>query len=228
MLTPFGPGLRTAEGPEVEVFGFRYPTRMALIRLSDGTLMAWSPVRLTPALRDAVEAFGPLARIVAPNALHHLSLGDWQAAFPAARLLAPPGLAAKRGDLRIDAQLGEAPDPAWAGEVDQVMIRTRITDEVVFFHRESATAIVTDLIQRVPAETLSGWRAVVARLDRMSGPEPQVPRKFRMAMTDRNAARAAVGRILDWPTQRLLIAHGAPVAVGGGAALRSAFGWLTG
>lgn len=106
MLTPFGPGLRTADGPEVEVFGFRYPTRMALIRLSDGTLMAWSPVRLTPALRDAVEAFGPLARIVAPNALHHLSLGDWQAAFPAARLLAPPGLAAKRRDLRIDAQLG--------------------------------------------------------------------------------------------------------------------------
>ena len=86
MLQRFGPSIWISDGPEAVVAGFRYPTRMAVIRLSDGTLFIWSPVALSAPLRAAVDALGPVAHIVAPNALHHLHLGEWQAAYPAARL----------------------------------------------------------------------------------------------------------------------------------------------
>ena len=65
MLKPFGPDIWIAEGPVVSAYlGFRYPTRMAVIRLpnaegGDGGLFIWSPVALTDELRAAVEALGP-------------------------------------------------------------------------------------------------------------------------------------------------------------------------
>jgi Domain of unknown function (DUF4336) len=226
LLTQFAAYIWIADGGTVSVAGFRYPTRMAVMRLSDGGLFVWSPVALTDALRAVVDAIGVVRFIVAPNSLHHLYVGEWQSAYPAARVLAAPGLTMRRPDLRIDGELGDAPDAAWAGEIDQVLMRSAITTEAVFFHRASGTALFTDLIQHFPAGWFKGWRAVVARLDRMTGDEPAVPQKFRLSFTDRGAARAALSRILAWPVECVLMAHGAPVTSGAQAFLARAFAWL--
>ncbi len=226
-LQPFGPGLWLADGTEAEVAGFRYPTRAAVIRLGDGGLLVWSPVALSPALHEAVATLGEVRWLVAPNSLHHLHLAEWKAAWPSAVLQAAPGLAARRPDLTIDAELGDAPPPAWAADLDQVLVRgNRITTEAVFFHRPSATVLFTDLLQQFPPGWFRGWRALVARLDLMTEPEPAVPRKFRLAFTDRPAARDSLRRILDWPAERVVMAHGRPVERDGRAYLARAFSWL--
>jgi hypothetical protein len=103
-----------------------------------------------------------------------------------------------------------------------------ITTEVVFFHARSGTVIFTDLLQNFPAGWFKGWRAVVARLDLMTGPEPSVPRKFRNTFVGRKAARAALHRILAWPIERVLAAHAPPVTQDGRALIARAFKWLTG
>ncbi|MCF4164747.1 DUF4336 domain-containing protein [Zavarzinia compransoris] len=228
MPTPFGPEIWIAEGaPVVAAAGFHYPTRMTILRLPDGGLFVWSPVDLNGDLRTAVEALGPVRHIVAPNALHHLHLAAWIEAFPSAKVHAAPGLRVKRPDIAFDADLGDAPDPAWGGAVDLVAMRgNRITTEVVFFHGPSRTAIFTDLIQQLPPGWFSGWRAVIARLDLMMEAEPMVPRKFRLAFTDRRAARVALDHILAWPAERVLMAHGTPVTQDGQAFLARAFRWL--
>lgn len=227
MLTAFAPGLWLADGPVADVAGFRYPTRMAVIRLADGGLWLGSPVEATPGLRAAVAALGPVRHIVAPNALHHLHLAGWTAACPDAALWAAPGLRSKRPDLAFDGDLADAPDPAWAADLDQVAVAgNAITTEVVFFHRPSATALFTDLLQQFHPGWHRGWRALVARLDRMTGPEPQVPNKFRLAFTDRKAARASLARIHAWPVERVLMAHGEPVQTDGAAFLKRAFAFL--
>lgn len=227
MLRPFGDEIWIAEGPIAAVAGFRYPTRMAVIRLSDGTLFIWSPVALADGLRAAVDALGPVRHIVAPNSLHHLFIGDWQAAYPDARLYAPPGLRNQRKDIVFDADLDDDPAPEWSGEIDQVAVRgNAITTEVVFFHRNSRTAIFTDLIQHFEPGWFTGWRALVARLDLMTAPEPAVPRKFRGAFTNRSAARAALRRILEWPVEKVLMAHAAPIEAGGQAFIARSFAWL--
>jgi hypothetical protein len=227
VLHEFGPAIWIADGGEAVVAGFRYPTRMAAMRLADGSLFIWSPIQLTDALNAAVEALGPVRHIVEPNSLHHLHLAEWKRAFPSAKLHAPPGLRNKRNDMVFDADLGDVPHPDWAEQIDQVLVHgNRITTEAVFFHRPSGTVLFCDLLQQIPPHLLSGWRALVARLDLMVGPEPQVPRKFRIAVSDKRAARAAIAKVLAWPAQKVLMAHGTPVESHAPEYLRRAFRWL--
>jgi hypothetical protein len=227
MLTRFGSQIWLTDGPQADVAGFRYPTRAAVMRLLNGDLFVWSPIALTASLKAAVDKLGPLRHIVAPNSLHHLHIADWQAAYPLAATYAPPGLRQKRPDLVFQADLTDTPDPAWAADLDQVLFKGNvITTETVFFHRGSGTAMFTDLIQHFPPGWFTGWRALVARLDHMTGPEPAVPRKFRLAFSRRREARAALQAILAWPTEKVLMAHGQPVMQDGRAFIARAFKWL--
>jgi Domain of unknown function (DUF4336) len=227
MLKPFGDEVWIADGPDVVIVGFHYPTRMAVVRLSDGRLFIWSPIQLSEILRAEVDALGQVRHIIAPNSLHHLFLPEWKNAYPGAKVDAPPGLRKKRKDIVFDADLENAPDPDWASDIDQVLMQGNlITTEVVFFHVKSGTVLFTDLIQQLPAGSFSGWRALVAKLDLIIGPEPSVPRKFRVAFTNRRAARNSLERIFAWPAEKVLMAHGTPVEKDARAFLRRAFGWL--
>ncbi|PWB80557.1 MAG: hypothetical protein C3F11_17610 [Methylocystaceae bacterium] len=229
MLKQFGHEIWIADGPIVAVAGFRYPTRMAVIRLSDGGLFVWSPIALSDDLRAEVDALGDVRHLVAPNSLHHLFLDDWRRAYTSAKSYAPPGLRQKRKDIDFDGDLADAPIAAWADDIDQVsMPGNLITTEVVFFHRKSRVVLFTDLIQHFPADWFSGWRAIVARLDLMAAPEPSVPRKFRNATIDRRVARASLEHILAWPAEKVLMAHGEPIDEDGRAFIGRAFRWLTG
>ena len=227
MLQPFGEDIWLADGPVTAVVGFRYPTRMAVIRLSGSALFIWSPVQLSDELRAAVDALGDVRYVIAPNSLHHLFLGEWRHAYPGAKLFAPPGLRERRKDIAFDGDLDDAPAGEWSPEIDQVLVRGNvITTEAVFFHHKSRTAIFTDLIQHFDPTWFTGWRAVLARLDLLVAAEPAVPRKFRSAFINRRAARAALRRILAWPAKKVLMAHAAPIEDDGHAFIERAFRWL--
>jgi hypothetical protein len=224
---PFGPDIWISDGGIVDVAGFRYPTRMAVMKLPGGGLFVWSPTALSEDLKHEVDALGPVGCIIAPNSLHHLSIPAWKAAYPSAKLFAAPGLRKRRADIAFNGDLGDAPAPEWAGCIDQVTVRgNAITTEVVFFHRPSNTVLFTDLLQHFPKGWFRGWRGLIAKLDRMTASEPEVLQKFRVAFTDRKAAHAALVRILAWPSEKVLMAHGAPVTTDGAAFLRRAFRWL--
>lgn len=230
VLREFGRDIWIADGSILTASaGFHYPTRMAVVRLSNGGLFIWSPTQLSDDLRAEVETLGDVRYLIPPNSLHHVFLGDWQRAYPDAKVYAPPGLRQKRKDIRFDGDLDDAPIEDWVNDIDLVVMRGNlITTEVVFFHLESGTVLFTDLIQRFPREWFKGWRAIVARLDLMVAAEPSVPRKFRVAFTDRGAARASIQRVLAWPAKKVLMAHADPITEGGQEFIRRAFRWLTG
>ncbi len=226
-LESFGPDLYVADGPTVSFFGFRYPTRMAVARLSGGNVWVWSPVALTDELAESVEAIGPVRFIVSPNKIHHLFLAEWTSRWPDAGLYAPPGLAKKRTDLSFDVKLGDGPDPAWAADIDQVIFRgSLVLEEVTFFHRASRTAIFCDLIQRFPAATATGWRGWVMRADGLVGEHGSTPREWRASFLRRAGARAARDKVLGWNAERLLIAHGDCVTTGAAAVIERALSWI--
>ena len=229
MLEQLGANLWIADGPVVKAnMGFCYPTRMAVVRLNDGHLLIWSPIAASPALVEAATALGEPRFLVAPNTLHHVFMREWAEPFPAADVYGPRALAQKRSDIAFSGFLeDEAVAAQWSGEIERVVLGgNRIMTEIVFFHRASGTAIFTDLIQHFEHGWFSGWRGIVARLDAMQGAEPAVPRKFRVAFIDRAATRKKVERILQWPTEQVLFAHGAPVRRDGQAFLKRAFAWL--
>lgn len=224
-LAAFAPSLYVAEGPTVSFYGFPYPTRMVVARLASGDLWVWSPVALTPALAAAVDALGPVREIVSPNKIHQLFLSEWAARWPQARLHAPPELAARRPDLSFAGELGDAPDPGWASEIEQTVFRgSRALTEVVFLHRPSRTAIVGDLVQR--HAPIGGWRGLAMRLDGLVGERGSTPREWRLTFRRRGPARAARARLLDWQPERLIVAHGACAPRNATAILRRALAWI--
>lgn len=229
MLEEFGPDIWIANGPQVTAaLGFQYPTRMAVIRLGNGDLFVWSPTAQTEGLRAELASLGPVRYLVAPNSLHDLFITSWKQSYPEARLYAAPGLQQKRKDLAFDAEVTDEAILPWTSEIAHVVMAGNvITTEVVFFHAKSGTVLFTDLLQQFPPRWFGGWRALIAKWDLMLAEEPSVPRKFRLAFTDRQAARAATQRLLSWPAEKVLMAHGTPVRTEGQAFLKRAFRWLT-
>ncbi|WP_375429193.1 DUF4336 domain-containing protein [uncultured Sphingomonas sp.] len=226
MLEPFGQDLWLASGPVVAVAGFHYPTRMAAIRLDDGTLFIWSPVALSDTLRAAIDALGEVRWLIAPNTLHHLFLAEWQRAYPQATLYAPSDLRKRRKDLSFS-DFPARGAAAWSGAIDHVIVNgNRITTEVVFFHTPSRTVLFTDLIQQFDRNSFTGWRSLIAQLDGMTTSEPRVPRKFRYTFFNRRVARAALRQIVIWPADRLVMAHGSPLRNDARNVVRRAFEWL--
>jgi len=227
MLQRFAEEIWTADGPIISIVGFRFPTRMIAIRLSNGGLFIWSPIALSDELRSAVDQLGPVRHIVAPNHLHHLFLAEWHRAYPKADIHAAPRLRSKHPELRWGSDLGDTPAPGWANDLDQVVVRgCLITTEVVFFHRQSRTVIFTDLIQQFEPAWFKGWRGLLAKLDKMTASRPTVLVKYRMAFRDRGIARSAVEQIMAWPSEAVLAAHAPPLRHGGRDAIAHAFEWL--
>ena len=62
LLGPIGEGLWTADVGDATVAGFRYPTRMLVIRLPSDDLLIWSPVALSPDLKAQIDALGEVRR----------------------------------------------------------------------------------------------------------------------------------------------------------------------
>lgn len=218
-LLPVADGLWAAQSG-LSFFGFRITTRMVVARLGHG-LWVHSPVPLDP-VRVALDALGPVEWRVAPNLMHHLYQAPYQKAYPASRLVAPEGLAAKRPDLRIDLT---RPPAEWADVLDwQAIGGNPMLDETVFLHRPSRSMILTDL-----AVHMGPWDHWMTRLyARIGGCYGRLGLSFALKSMykDREAARASVSKVLDWDFDRVVPAHGPIVETCGKAALRTAFAWL--
>jgi hypothetical protein len=212
------------EARPLRFLGVETGTRMSIVRLANGGLFVHSPVALTPETRAAVAALGPVHALVAPSRFHHLYVPEWLAAHPGALACCCPGLVRKRADIAWTRVLGEAPEPEWRGELDQVWFGARsLEDEVVFFHRASRTLLCADAIFNL-ARHPSRLTRLVALL--MGNREPGATRLERWLIRDRAAARAQVERMLAWRPERIVLAHGPCIESGASEVLRRAYAWL--
>jgi uncharacterized protein DUF4336 len=205
--------------------GLQLGRRMAVIRLPHEELLIHSPAELVPELRDELDRLGQVRHVVPASALHgHLFMEQYRAAYPSAHLYAAPGLQHRRRELSFDRELGDGPEPAWRDELEQTHFRfseRRFGTEVLFCHRRSRTLLVGDLVWNVtsemplPVRIWAGWRTGVR-------PTPL----FRLAIRDRESARASLERVLGWDFDRLLLGHGPAIATGGRSSLQRAYAFM--
>ena len=206
-------------------YGIEVGTRMTVVRLADGGLWLHSPTRPTPELRAAVDAIGPVRWLVAPNRWHHLYVGDWQAAYPAAQIFAARGLAKKRKDLTLAGELDDTAPAGWAGQIDQLARQgAPVMSETVFLHRKSRSLIVSDTAHNFGDEAPGGTRFAFTLLGGWRGFRTTVA--DRMVTKDRAAARASLERMLAWDFDRIVVCHGQVLPSGGKEALARAYDWL--
>jgi hypothetical protein len=224
MLDRLADGLWAVKRP-FRTMGLAMASRMTVVRLEDGGLLLHSPAPPDPDVRAAVDGLGPVRHLVAPNQMHHLFCGDWQAAHPQARLWGAPGLIGKRRDLAFAGELGDTAPDAWAGMLDQVLVRgIPMLNEVTFLHRPSRTLVLTDLAANGGPDdpwALRLWLRLNGAHGRLA-----VPLEVRLLCSDRAAAGRDVGRILAWDAARIVVGHGAIVEDDARAALERAFAWL--
>lgn len=217
-------GLWVAEGP-LRFLGIQMGCRMTVMRLGDGTQLVYSPIRHTAQLQSAVEAAGSVSWLVAPNKFHHLFVADWVGAVPGAKLAMSPGLTKKRKDLEPALVLGQSPPP-WGDTVEVCAVDGMpAIEEWVLFHRPTATLVVTDLAFHLD----DGCAASARFLGRVGGTFGKLaPTRLErlMLVGDKNALRGTVQKILEWPFERVVMAHGSIVESGGRAALEEGFDWL--
>ena len=221
-----------AEGGIVSFYGFPYPTRSVIVRLPRGTLWIWSPIALTPELRSEIEALGAVEYLVSPNKLHHLYLKDWKAAFPRASLWGPRSTIEKRPDLAFQPALNDEPPSEWAEGIDQAWFRgSPFLDEIEFFHRPSATAMIADMSQNFSSAFLRNhwpwWTRLLARWAGMTESKGHGPLELRLTTVDRQSARATVKKMLAWIPRRAVMAHGVWQRENGRDYLERAFRWLS-
>jgi hypothetical protein len=145
------------------------------------------------------------------------------------RLCAPPRLRRKRKALIFNAGLGDAAEPDWATNIDQVIVHGSLAlTEVVFFHRSSHTAPFADPIRNFPRAWFKRWRGFLTRHGGIVGPNPGAPDDWQASSLDRPAARMSLDKVRTWPIERVLIAHGDLPTRDDAAFVRSAFTWLLG
>lgn len=196
-------------------------TRMTVVRLGENHLWLHSPIPLDQDLLTELAALGEVRAVVAPNKVHHLFLAPCAAAFPHATLYGAPGLAKKCPQLPPMRELTGRAFSDWQSQLDEILIEgIPFANETVWFHRASATLIVTDLVQFCDGEL--AWSAkLYAHLTGVRT-ELNVPYTVRALVRDRDAVRRCAARILAWPIQRIVMAHNAVIEVDAHARMRHA------
>jgi hypothetical protein len=204
--------------------GLHVGTRMTVIRLSSGKLLLHSPVALTEQLRSEIDSLGPVAHIVCPNLFHHMYASEAVATYPEALLHGPVALQRKRRDLRFGATLTDQPHPEWRNDLELLTIEGSMLGETVFYHPATRTLITCDLVEnfRVSPHWLT---RNCLRLGGVLGHVGWHP-LLRLAYRDRKRARACVDRLLAWPFEQVVLAHGEPLTDDAHAQVRAGLAWL--
>ncbi len=226
MLQELDRDLWIVEQP-LRFLGLEVGARMTVLRLHDDRLVLHSPIQYSPELGGAIEKLGSVDWVVAPNRLHHLYVSEWYDVFPRSVMLMAPGLADKRPDLSDAETLSSKASEEWAGVLDALPINGfPLANEYVFFHRPSATLIISDLAFNFGEDCPTMTRLII-RLSGGLGRLAPTPME-RLLIRDRAAFRASLKALFEWPFDRVIVAHGDVVESNGREALMQGYEWLLG
>lgn len=224
VLEPLVEGIWTEATPH-RFLGLDMGTRMTVVRLGSGGLLLYSAIAATEERKAAVAELGPVRVVACPNRFHHSFAGEWIEAAPDAELWAPPGLAEKRPDLRIDHVFGKD-EPAWANDCEPIpLLGMPPLQENVLWHGATRTLIAADLFQNYARPPGGLWNRIYFKLAGMTN-GPAVSRMLRVGYGDREAARGSIDRLIALDPARIVLCHGRIVTEQPAQALRDAFTWL--
>lgn len=196
------------------------PSRTTLVRSSAGGLTVISPPPPHDETFAAIDALGKVEALVAPNSFHYLYVNDAKRRYPEAELYLAPGLQDRVATLPpgLDFSMS-SPSP----ELERVSLGpVRGMSEVIIFHRPSRILILSDLAFNLIH--------IERALDRVFWRAFGVPPEFGpsrtaslMLLKDRSVSKPALRRVLDWPFERILVAHGDVVQTEARARFQRAF-----
>jgi hypothetical protein len=228
-LQEFANGIWLADGPVVRDMGAYFTTRMTIVKLSDGSIWISSPVPLSFAVLKEISELGNVRYLIAATPRHIWRLDLWHTLFPEAELWAsrPTLFTLQKGHLPISGYLSDTPANAWRADFEQLAFQGNpLLSEVLFFHRNTHTVLLDDLIMRNPVMEGKTLTNLIFKLGGVQGPDGGVTLDMKMTFLNRNLARQSLERLLSWDFDKLIIAHGECIESGAKQYIKRAFRWL--
>lgn len=205
----FGDGLISISGEIVMPLG-RFPRRMTVIRLGDGSAVVWSAIALGDPEMAQLEAFGPPRFLVVPNPGHRLDARLYKNRYPDLKVVAPPGAVdAVSEAVAVDATTDIFADP----EVEFITVAgTDEAESALAVRRPDGTTLITnDIIGHVTQPHGLGAN-IMARLFDYGVHEPSVPRTVRRFIKQPSALAKQMREWAELPKlQRIIVSHVDPI-----------------
>lgn len=185
---------------------------MVVARRADGSLVVHNAIACDEQVMAQLDALGPVAYVIAPNAFHRIDGGRYAERYPAAKILTPkPAMARVRQRMRVDGDVLELP----ADETLRAMPLPGVVGEAMLLHTDQdghVTAIFNDILFNLP-DTVPGVSGLIMRLLGSVG-GAKVTRVAKWGLVkDRAALRA---RFLELSANEMLVrvvpGHGALIS----------------
>ena len=204
----------------LKVLGADIIRNVTVIRLNSGKLLIHSTGPFTSgdvaAIRDAGDP-GWLAEAMLD---HDTFSHEGHTAFPDLPYFAPAGFDER---VRIPVQSLNEPPDQWSPEIEVLRIDGNPSfGEHVFFHKTSHTLIVADLIfnyRKAP----SLWTKLLLYPAMGFQHAPGMSKRFRNAITDKDAFRHSLEQMLEWDFDRIIVGHGQMIESDGKRIARQLF-----
>jgi len=242
------PQISTLSIPFLRFNRAKFGGRATLLQLSSGSLAVFSPIPLTPDVRAHITQLGGrVGYIIAPDLEHHMQLGPYKSAFPAAVVIAPEGLREKRAkqgdqDVPVDFEFTKEnknslmlPDEL-AREVDVEYWDGHSSREIVLLHKPSRTMVEADLLFNLPASEQysrtgenagKGWATRLAHffMNTTPGHKGQQRLNWYVLPKDKASFAASARKVAAWDFDRIIPCHGDVIETGGKDVFLRVFAW---
>ncbi|KAF2751135.1 hypothetical protein M011DRAFT_463884 [Sporormia fimetaria CBS 119925] len=219
--------------------------RGTIVRLRNGSLAVFSPIALTDEVKQKVASLGEVKYIAALDIEHHIYLGPWHSAYPAAKVLGPEGLPEKRqkqnnepvtfSHLFSKSKPITSIDADFDAEFAYQYVDAHPNKEIAFLHKPSRTLIQADLLFNYPANeqySKLGVSATSGVLTKVFGSLTNtrgVGQKrflwYALSAGDRMGFARSVARINEWDFDRMIPCHGDVVETGAKGVWGRMFEW---
>lgn len=207
--------------------GFHLPVRCTVVKLSDGGLLLYSPIRFTDEVVSEIKKLGEVSTLFAPNLYHNSFIASAQQHFPSAKLVGPSGMQKRVKRLSVDREVGEGEAEPFGPDFRAVFVGGAPKfNEILLQHRPSGTLLVADYFFNIH-ETKGFLTPFI--LDKLSGAlkKPAQSKLWRKAVVDEQAMRRSAETLLSLEFRRIVMCHGTVLEDGREMSERE-LAWLVG
>jgi len=227
------PNIKTFSLPFSRFGTIKVGGRATLVKLTSGALAVFSPVALTPEVKEAVAGFGNnLKYIIAPDIEHHIFVSAWASAYEGVHLIGPEGLPEKRLKnkevshvpfstvFKAASKSTQRITEEFDADFEYEFVDAHPNKELVFYYKPDKTLIEADLLFNLPAteqyskagesgET-GAFTKLFGALQNTSGTAIWQKRVqwYLFSKGDRPSYNASLARIAGWDFERIIPCHG--------------------
>ncbi len=209
---------------EFSLLGLHIGKRMTVVRLKDGKLLLHSPISMNELLLQELKKLGEIAYLVSPNLFHHLHINEWTNIEPKPIVYAPPHIEKKQPQLKVDFYFSEDLKPSWQEELEIYLLKGTRAHETIFFHKESKTLIVTDLVMNFHHQTSLWERLMLSYLGTYK--KLGCSKLFRAGIKDKKVFQRSIYKIYSLDFETIIMSHGKILKNAARYKFSKAFEWL--